>query len=697
MNPFDQFDAKQGGNPFDQFDAKPSVVPITIGAQNFADAMKAELEGADPFKKGIAAFGVGASDLVQRIKQLFGSEDRSTIEANKMIRQESPLTAVAGDLAMTAIPLSKVPFLRGATTVPKKIAQYAGNVGIGAATGAGLAQLRPDATVDSTLQGAGEGAFGAGVIAPAITGGLRVAGGLYDIMRGAKPSIAAGKVLRDAAGGDLEKIKAAMASAPDDLTAAQAAFGIDKDTWAALGELAKRGDKDSFYRVLADRQAKAQRDIVSRVAGGQTQTEALASREGAKKSLNKIFTPNMERELAAANEGRKALTYQAQADALGDAAAAKVADVRRFENAKNLAEDSASAFGRRQGNWGSQPPTGMPSAGGRNSYQQELASRAEKAASDAAAESLILGEGSRFSKRIADSLEAYGMKPLDVNPIVANIRSKINNPSAAGNDDYAKVLGKVADDIQEWAQRGGGVIDSRALYAIRKNSVNNAITNLTGKADPKAAAKFEAQVLSDVRPMIDKAIEEAGGTGWKATLKIFEDGMKEVNQQKMGGKLLELFDKSKKNFAETVKGNTPKDVQKVFGYGEGSGDIAAQMGEKIKPLRRVADEVERDRLIAERGAGASNALADILERDAMKFRFPSLLRQEATIANKGLDIIEGQINRKTKAQIVEAMKSGKNALEAINTLPTSEKDNVLKLLMQYSPQASVFGTVEMGR
>lgn len=677
---YDDIIAKYGGS----FGPTTASKALATGAQNFSDAMKAELEGADPFKKGIAAFGVGASDLVQRIKQLFGSEDRPTIEANKMIRQDSPLTAVAGDVAMTAIPLSKVPFLTGATGAGAKAAQYAGNVGIGAATGAGLAQLRPDATLDSTLEGAGEGAFGAGVVAPVLQTGLKVAGGLYDILRGAKPSIAAGKVLRDAAGGDLEKIKAALKAAPDDVTAAQAAFGVDRDTWSALGELARRGDKDSFYRVLADAQSKAQRDVVSRVAGGQTQAEALASREGAKQSVNAMFRPNMERELAAANEGRLVVDARQKAQQLADEAASKVADVRRFESAGAKAGDYSQA-GRNTMD------------GTMNIRGQVMGNTAEKAASQAAADSLILGEGRRFSTSIADALERRGIKPLDVNPIVSNIRSKINNANAAGNDDYVKVLSKVADDIEKWAEKGGGVIDSRALYAIRKNSVNNAITNLTGKAEPKAIAKFEADVLSDVRPMIDQAIIDAGGKGWKDTLKIFSDGMQEVNQQKMGSRLLELFDKSKKNFTDTVRGGDTKTPQKIFGYGKDSGNIEKMMGDKIVPLRRVADELERDRLIAERGAGASNALADILEKDAFKFRLPGLLRQEATIANKGLDVIESQLNRKTKEQIVQAMKSGQSALEAINTLPTSEKDNVLRLLMRYAPQGSVMGSVESGR
>lgn len=55
-------------------------------------------------------------------------------------------------------------------------------------------------------------------------------------------------------------------------------------------------------------------------------------------------------------------------------------------------------------------------------------------------------------------------------------------------------------------------------------------------SDPTAQAKRAAGILREVRPLIDDAIETAGGTNWRNYLKTFEDGMNVINQKKLGAK-----------------------------------------------------------------------------------------------------------------------------------------------------------------
>lgn len=125
-NAFDQFDSALGGNAFDQFD--DGAKPKPFGKDANADFLRAELRNADPFTRNLAGVGVAASDAWEGLKQWFGKGDKDRIAANKVIAEEAPVAALAGDVAMTAIPFMAVP---GAT------------VKTAAKIGAGMGALRP--------------------------------------------------------------------------------------------------------------------------------------------------------------------------------------------------------------------------------------------------------------------------------------------------------------------------------------------------------------------------------------------------------------------------------------------------------------------------------------------------------------------------------------------------------------------------
>ena len=607
-------------------------------------------------------------------------------QAYKASGQGNTASEVVGDLLDPAsvATMKLMPFLNGASGFWPKAAQYAGNVGIGTAAGATLGLAQPTVVKDGTSYAGekagqvGENALGgaavAGIVAPLVSGAAKLGGWAYDAMSGRRPDIKAAQIMRDVAGGKLPDIQTAMAAAPDNVTAAQAAYGIDRDTWMALGDMARRGDSESYYRMLADAQEAAQRKLLEGVAGGTTQTDARKGAIAAKDALNAKFVPQMNQELAAANEGQKLAQFQNEADRLAGAAANKVEDVRRFTNAGNIAEDVANS-GRTGLGIGNVPPSGMPRLSGQYGYGSELAQRAESEATKAAGDSLILGEGARFSQSIADSLEKHGIAPLDVKPILAGLDARLANPTAAGNTKYQTVLSRVASDIQDWADANGGVIDARALYAIRKNSVNDVLESLPSGANPKASAKYAAQVLAEVRPMIDDAIVKAGGTEWPQTLKIFEEGMKPIERQKMGGAALELWDKSKNKFLRTIQGEEPKVVEKVFGPGRF--DINKQMGDQMAPLQDVASQVMRDKVIEVQAKAGAGGLERILERDQPKFRIPQWISRTTTAANMALSELEKRTSRATMDSLVKGMRSGKDANQLLAIMPTSESKNLL--------------------
>lgn len=535
------------------------------------------------------------------------------------------------------------------------------------------------------LSDEGDAATGAGigaglnvVLPPAISAAARGAGKVIDEARGKVTDIKAANILRQAAGNDLAAIRAATAAAPDEITAAQATAGIKNDTWNALEDLAKRADKESYFSRLSEKQRQDVLDGLRRIAGGANQTEARQSAEATKGALNTLTTPMREIELGAANTAGKLLPrLQAEADRLSGAASSKVEDVRRISSAQEIADRYAQS-GRYRLDADSQP-SGMPRLSGKYSYPAELERTGERLAQGSADDSLILGAGARDAQARADSLAAHGLKPLDTEKMVATIESKLSNPSIGVSDVNKRVLTRISRKIQEWTERGGGVIDARALYEIRKNSVNEEVERLMRGADPTMQAKRAAGILREVRPLIDYSIQAAGGTGWRNYLNTFEAGAKQIDQKRMGAKALDLFESSPKQFESLAAGNEPRMVEKIF---RSEYDIAGAMGGKMNPIDRAAAYLSREREILEGAARGRGGLETILEENISKFKLPNWINAKIAVTNRALSEIENRVNKATMNRIYYAMKTGKSANELLNTLPTADRVKVLGAIIR---------------
>jgi len=532
-----------------------------------------------------------------------------------------------------------------ARVIPKVgyLGQYGQGVLAGAGTGGAVGAVTPG---QDAATGAGIGAVASAVLPPVISGIGKGTGFLWDLLRGNLAGVNAGKIAREAAGGKIATIQAANSAAPADLSAAQAAYGINQDTWQALAEVAKRGDKESFYRLLADTQKNNDVAALARLAGGSNQTEAKVARQSASGTLNAITTPMRDAELAAANNTGtiatnlqgKITSKQGAVDGLMTADAAEAAKA-------------------------------LPYMASHDSTYARLAA-GQAADRD-------------FAQRQLDSLAAHGLEPINTNTIVGALKEKIADPSIGPNDLNRRVLNKISILIQDWTEKNGGVIDARALYEIRKSAVNNEVERLLAGADPKAQAKRAASLAMEIKPLIDSAIEKAGGTGWSNYLKTFELGMRDINAKQLSAKALELYQKSPQKFAELVNGNDPKTVEKIFGPGKY--DIKDVMGVKYPVLRQIADNVERTAGIKTQAEAGAAPLQGILNKDFMGYRIPALFNRAATVTNSLLSAIENNVNRKTMAVLTEGMKSGKSANELLNTLPTSERFKVLNAMRGSAP------------
>lgn len=270
---------------------------------------------------------------------------------------------------------------------------------------------------------------------------------------------------------------------------------------------------------------------------------------------------------------------------------------------------------------------------------------------------------------------------LDAPKVMSGISKLAENPSVGTNPNTAKALNAVSSQIDEWAQKNGGVIDAEALYGIRKN-LNSTIESLLGTGDPKTIKAAAASVAAKVRPMIDQAIEQAGGVGWKNYLTTFERGMQEINKGKMAASAMNMLEKQPAKFESLVGGNEPKAVEKIFGPGRYN--LEQEIGQKgMRTLERVAGELARDRSIQEGAKRGGQSLNTLVSEHGLDFILPNWIDREISLTNRVLRNIESRVNKSTVEALYAGMKNGQSAAKMLETVPTKDKLTILKALIPY--------------
>lgn len=483
------------------------------------------------------------------------------------------------------------------------------------------------------------------------------------------PANKAANIARDALGPDLpEVLNALKAAQGQGVSAAQATAGINSPTFQALIDRATARDP-RFLQALEKSQGEVSLNALSKLAGGTTAAETRATTEAAKTALNVTQGPVREAALNRANLGKAVADYETQAGKLSAQAAAEVQRVRELINAGNLAE----AAGRLE-----LIKKGLPVGLTKYTYKGDLARMADEWASKAADASLELGEGARFAQGAADALRSAGIKPLKGDQVIGSVRAIANNPEFAGNDLLLGAVKNVADDIAKWTG-SGGVIDAKALDAIRKNSINAAIQQLRPGVDATTQRNLAAEVMNKLKPTLIDAIEAAGGTGYRQYLADYTKGMQQIAERKLTGEALRLWKTDKDAFVRLVQNESPEVVEKFLG--PGNYNIATELSDNaLSVLREQAQKRLTELSVKGQVTAGQEALKQLLLDNTSKLRLPSYLSAVAATTNKALNILENKIGAKTMATLTESLKTPEGAAKLLESLPAQERNRVLKLI-----------------
>lgn len=523
------------------------------------------------------------------------------------------------------------------------------------------------AVVTEPLRNVVEGAtyeVGGRVAAPLITKGVNK---LIDL--GSSSQLKAANIARSALGNDLPKVLDTLKNSPANASVAEITASIENPTWQALIKEALDRDPQFLRKIRLfgeDESVKA----LSKLAGGGNAAEVRAVLDNAKNALNTMTSPQREAALDRANLGKAVADYEAKAGRLSAEASAKVQEVRDLIKAGNVAEAYARLDLIKRG---------LPVGATKYTYANELAEKAFGEWSDRAAQaSLDLGQGARFAQSAADALKSVGIKPLQGNQLSRNILAIADNPSLAGNDVLLGAIKNVSDDVSKWTS-SGGVIDARALDAIRKNSVNAAIAQLRPGIDATSQRNLASGVLSDIRPFLVDAIESSGGTGYRKYLQDYTMGMQKIAERKLSGEALRLWKTNKDEFVRLVQNESPEEVEKILG--KGRYNIATELADTTMDVLRAQAEKRLTQIsVNEQISEGQSALTQLLKEQTSMMRLPSWFSFWASAGNKAVSELEKAVGSKSMKILTDALKTPQGTTDLLNKLPASEKQRITELL-----------------
>jgi hypothetical protein len=499
----------------------------------------------------------------------------------------------------------------------------------------------------------------------------RIGGAARDLTK--LPTLNAARIIRESLGENVEAARAAFAALPADArelarqTLVKA--GIEPRTFMAVAEGAERLRPDQVAGILGP-QAAARDARLATAGGGPEATTIRATAEAGRRDVSRATGPErvgaLERANVAGREVPRAEQLAAQARARADEqsglARRMTFGAERAETRLGQMDDLGDAFD--------------PAAVGRErGIAGAMTQRGEQAALGAI--------GSRQSARdmedyVAD-LAAQGMQPLTVAPIVQQIRSMAAQPGTRADDLQRGTLVKLANKLVGLADENG-VIDARDLYQLRKTGLNDIVDRLLGaRAQPSSGTKERtASLLTSIRPMIDDAIEGAGGSGWKDYLVRTRQGFEAVNRQELGGKAAQLAKESPNEFTGLMSGQRPKMVEDVMGTGQY--DIAGMAltdPQRYLALKQSADEIGVLNRMTELAGEGRTAATELIGRERplvarAATRVGLSTFPPARIASDAAQMgIASALAPRIQQQLATGAMGGQNMLALMNQYPAS--------------------------
>jgi hypothetical protein len=320
-----------------------------------------------------------------------------------------------------------------------------------------------------------------------------------------------------------------------------------------------------------------------------------------------------------------------------------------------------------------------------------MTERAETAAQQAIR---LREEAAAAQQQIAD-LDAQGIRALETRPLVDQIRSM------AGAEGAGEVQQKALLDVARQIESQGPIIRAGDLDAIRRGA-NVTIARLNQGLDVGSVNKAAAGVVSQIKPLIDDAIETAGGKGYTAAKTAFATGAGDIERKQFADQLAGMIESGpagQAQFAATVGGQrgTTDTVAAAFPRGGNRNfDIQEMMGvpggaagpSRIPALENIAGEIRLNQDMARQASEGENLAANLLksppqEKDIFhKYSPVGMLSVAGRTALTFAKILSDTgLPTKVQRTLAEGFRNGESAEKLLLTIPLADRAQVARRLV----------------
>jgi len=554
-----------------------------------------------------------------------------------------------------------------ATTSRTTRAVVSGAGGAGAAGGGALV-TDPEAVTEA----AAVGTLLPQVLPPVAKVLAKGGGAVVDALSGRTPDMRANELIRTAANNEVNALRQAIASrqipmrdAQPDVPVSRLIADLDMPVLQALLARAEQRDPQQVVNAFRKRESQDIVNELTRIAGGPTAETARAAREGTKESLAGITAPMREEALAAARRTGKVVPRLETIAAEAREEATKQVDiVRRLTPAIERAEEWAKSWSKL--------------AGPRFAQPGDLAARIPAVVDRAAQESLRSGARARAAENTIKMRTERGETPITVGKLTSSIDSVLRKPDIAANTQATTALKRIKSMLADRAMENG-VLDPADVYAIRKYGVSSVIEELSPGADMRAKEKLTARVLTEIKPLLTEAIENAGGKGFGNYLDSFEKGMSSIRGMELADQMRKLYAKgtpeAKEQIINLVRGESPEAIEELFGSGRYK--ISEEMAKDMPFLTQLADTLDLDRKAVQQAAAGRAALTEAEGKASVRVRLPFLTRASTTV-NEVVAGLEKKMKAETMDVLIRAAQSGREFNRVLNQIPARERNVFLK-------------------
>ena len=648
-------------------------------------------------------------DPIAAVRQLVSDEQRKSVAKEEALYQESRRqrgdTGFEGSRLLGGIvsPTNVLLPLRGAQLVTT-----GGRLGQVATAGAISGALQPTFDVknagdvaeflESKIEQVGLGAV-TGIFADlGLTAGAKGVNFVKDL---AKPMTKSGRqqVLQDTivklSGDDVERVVEAARNVrpivPGSMpTVGEAIADIPGATALAAQQRRLAADIPSGGSALfATREAEQEAARLAAIRG-------IGQDEAALKALvaerDSVTGPMREEALSQANIAGTTVGPRLEAEL----ASRQASMVNALQQQGQLESLAAQQAGIAQQPFAPMAAAGIPAISGRYSVAATTAAEAIDAAkltgnilSQRKAETAL-------KKAQVQSLADEGFYPLKVDPVVQRVDQILRTPGDMASDVAQDVLSSLRRKLTNLDPARGpvlinsnGVIDSRNLYTIRKEIADdiNSFADIKKTSDKRNLARLETNLKS----IIDDAIEKAGGVSWKKYLSGYADYSTRINRMKIGQYLEDKLrtpvgDKERVGaFAQAIK-DAPTTIKRATGAAryQQPEDILAP--NEVAAMNAVYADLQRS---MKAGNLSRKARAAGLIEDEF-ISPPTYFNQLVTTVNKMFSKVKGNALTKIDAEMAQLLANPQQFVAFMEAIPKERAQGLMGVLFpRMSPESRI--------